>query len=76
MGGSPLVIYNASDASLANLPMGNAASVVEEAKTQGNARFAKGDLAGAVKLYKHAVASGGAPHLLQSNLSATYHLVL
>ena len=52
--------------------MGNAASVVEEAKGQGNARFAKGDLAGAVKLYKHALEAGGSRHLLHSNLSATY----
>ena len=48
------------------------AASVEELKARGNDRFAKGDLAGAAKLYKHALQQGGAVHLLQSNLSAIY----
>ena len=48
------------------------AASVEELKARGNDRFSKGDLAGAAKLYKLALRQGGAPHLLQSNLSAIY----
>ena len=48
------------------------AASVEELKARGNDRFAKGDLCGAAKLYKHALQQGGAVHLLQSNLSAVY----
>ena len=48
------------------------AASVEELKERGNDRFAKGDLCGAAKLYKHALQQGGAVHLLQSNLSAVY----
>ena len=48
------------------------AASIEEVKARGNDRFAKGDLAGAAKLYKQALQQGGAVHLLQSNLSAIY----
>ena len=51
--------------------MGNAASVAEAGRKQGNALFAAGDLAGAVRLYRRALEAGlNDEHLLHSNLSA------
>ena len=51
--------------------MGNAASVSNGARVQGNTLYQQGNLAGAVKLYKRALDAGAEEsHLLFSNLSA------
>ena len=56
--------------------MGNGASVVEAGRKQGNALYAAHDYAGAVRLYKRALAAGSEqPHLLHSNMSACYAAV-
>ena len=53
--------------------MGNAASVTEAGRKQGNALYAAGDYAGAVRIYKRAISSGAdEKHLLFSNLAACY----
>lgn len=53
--------------------MGNAASVAEAGRKQGNALYGVGDYAGAVRLYKRALSCGATDeHLLHSNLAACY----
>eukprot|EP00966_Prymnesium_polylepis_P068218 1585429-Prymnesium_polylepis.1 len=53
--------------------MGNAASVAEAGRKQGNALYAQHDYAGAVRIYKRAIGAGAEEkHLLYSNLAACY----
>ena len=56
--------------------MGNAASMVEAGRKQGNALYSVNDFAGAVRLYKRMLSVGSdQPHMLHSNLSACYAAV-
>ena len=51
--------------------MGNAASVAEAGRKQGNALYAAGDLAAAVRVYRRTLEAGAEQkHLLHSNISA------
>ena len=51
--------------------MGNAASVSEGARQQGNVLYQQGNLAGAVRLYRRTLTAGTEEsHLVHSNLSA------
>ena len=51
--------------------MGNAASVADGARQQGNALYQQGNLAAAVRCYRKALASGlDESHKIHSNLSA------
>ena len=51
--------------------MGNAASVADAGRKQGNALYAAGDLAAAVRVYRRTLDAGAEnKHLLHSNISA------
>ena len=48
--------------------MGNAASVVAEARKHGNELFARGEHADAARMYRKALGGGVEAHLLHSNV--------